>query len=342
LKILRNGLQFEEFSIRSGAIEGSAWRFIFIVHPVRILEMKNRATRLTETINYLRGIDAEVGNQVAQLLQGAGEPRRNEVIDQISLSGQTPWFANGRDNNTDTQRDALRALLLCQRVYLSNLWSPAMGAMPTAPNNGLWPQVSFGHWRFKPETEIRNGIRMYTRMNHRSKEVLARAAAIRSDNADNYFTAQRSGGAPPSGNSCYDQISHWLLHAGYVSLRWIAKFRPNGFIYTAFGTGQTWISKAAAVPATPFQIEKGLIVRMYTERRPGGHFMLSAGNGFAWGYNNSPMVASAEEGAVPNGHARCLIHRQFSEYRQPADRVNDQNLGGILVLLDPDHLPNPC
>lgn len=305
---------------------------------------KNRQTRLTETVNYLRGFDVELANQVSQILQGAGDVVRNQVSDQISTSGHGPGTDEGRANNTGTQRDALRALLLCQRIYMTSLWSNRLGPQPFVPNNGVWPQVSFNYWRNKSEMDIRDGLRMYVRMSSRSKEVLARAAALRNPNDDSYYTARRSSGTPPVGNSCFDQVSHWLLHAGYVSLRWIMKYKPVGFDYTPFGAGTVWISKSAAIPQTPFQIEKGMIIRMYTERRIGGHFMISAGNGFAWGYNNAALDAdpTGAEGAVPNGHARCLIHRQFAEYREDTDRISAQDLGGILVLLDPAGLNNPC
>lgn len=311
--------------------------------------MKSRQTRITETVNYLRGFDVELANQVHQLLQGAGEVVRNQVADQISTSGQTPSSGPGLDNNTSTQRDALRALLLCQRVYMTNIWSNTLGPEPFVSNQARWPNVSFQFWRLKSELDIRDGLRMYTRMTSRSKEVLVRAAALRSNNADNYFTARRTGGNAPVGNSCYDQVSHWLLHAGYVSLRWMTKYKPAGFNYSAFGPGNVHIAKNQAVPASPFQIEKGMIIRMYTERRIGGHFMISAGNGYAWGYNNSAMDAGDGEPAVPNGHARCLIHRQFAEYRRrdpnnpnENDYISDQDRGGIMVLLDPGAIQNAC
>lgn len=303
---------------------------------------KSNSTRLTETVNYLKGVDQALADEVSRLLQAAGDARRDRVSEQISLSGQTPLFGGERANNTDTQRDALRALLLCQRVYLSNLWSPHLGDLPFAGEGRIWPQYSVQHWRFAPEQWIRDGIRMYTTMKYASKMTFANAARTRSEAADTYFTARRGGGNPPVGNSCFDQVSHWLLHAGYVSLRWIARYKPAGFDYRAFGAGREWISRSAAIPQTPFQIERGMIVRMYTQRRIGGHFMVSDGGGWGWGYNNSAMDGGDGEEDVPNGHARCLIHRQFGEYREPSDRIGAHDLGGILVLLDPDLIPDAC
>lgn len=302
----------------------------------------DRAQRLTDSIAYLHALSMELATEVSQILANAGQGVKDQVSDAISLSGHTSLFGSLKKNNTDTQRDALRALLLCQRVYLTNLWSNSLAAMPYPPQGTTWPEVTLQHFRYKPEVEIRDAIRMYVPVDPATKPMLAAAAATRSFNADTYFNTKRGSANPPVGNSCFDQVSHWLLSSGYVSLRWMTKYKPTGFDYSAFGAGNVWIASTAAIPATPFQIQRGMMVRMYTNRRPGGHFMVSDGNGWGWGYNNSAMEAGGGEPAVPNGHARCLIHRQFSEYRGDDDKLSSTDFGGKLVLLDPDAVANRC
>ena len=306
---------------------------------------KTKAKRLQETLDYItKFIAVGLALDIKEILEA--QPDHEKIVDDvstaISLSGKTPWFGGDRDNNTDTQRDALRALLLCQRIYFTNLWSPA--TLPVSPfiHGNTWPKVTLDFWRFKPEQEIREGIRMFVRTPNVRIGALADAAATRSLNADTVYTASRSSNTPPVGNSCFDQVSHWLLAAGYVSLRWIMKHKPAGFDFRSFGTGTTTIRETDVMPRGRIQVPRGMIVRMFTDRRPGGHFMVSDGEGWGWGYNNSSMEGGDGEGPVPNGHARCLIHRQFAEYREDADKVSLTNFGGKMIVLDPIEVLNAC
>lgn len=306
---------------------------------------KSNDTRLQDTLDYIGTVDAGLEQHLTQVLRSAANSAQvmDDVGGAISLAGLRPWYKGVKSNNTDTQRDALRALLLCQRVYLTNLWSPTrLGDTPFLKDKP-WPKATVDHWRFKAENEIRDGIRMYFPVPNIPDEALADAAAVRSVTADNLFTAKRNSQNPLVGNSCFDQVSHWLLAAGYVSLRWIAKLSPMGFDYSEFGAGREYIRATDPVPRAPFNgIPRGMICRLFTDRRVGGHFMVCDGNGWGWGYNNAPKAASAEEGEVTNGHARCLIHRQFADYREESDKVSPTNFGGKLVLLDPTALPHAC
>jgi hypothetical protein len=305
---------------------------------------KTEATRLQETLTYITAVNAGLSQDLAQLLNSSANSGKvmDDVSKAISLSGKTPWFGGDRANNTDTQRDALRALLLCQRAYFTSLWSP--NTLPATPFilGNTWPKVTLDHWRFRPEHEICEGIRMFAVVPNIPDQALADAAAVRSDIADSVYVAKRNSASPPVGNSCFDQVSHWLLAAGFVSLRWIMKFKPAGFNYAPFGPGVVRIRSTDAMPVGPIRVARGMIVRMYTDRRPGGHFMVSDGDGWGWGFNNSSMEAGGGEGKVPNGHARCLIHRQFAEYREAADKISATDFGGKLVVLDPNALVGAC
>ena len=306
---------------------------------------KNKTIRLDETLQYIAGLNAGLSQEIKQILATRTLAECEAMSEEISLSGKTPWLGHRgeRANNTDTQRDALRALLLCQRVYFTSLWSPqSLPADPYVADGGNWPKVTTDHWRFKSELQIRDGIRMFFPQAAVVDGALADAAAVRSLNADSSYTAARNSLSPPIGNSCFDQVSHWLLAAGYVSLRWIMRYKPTGFDYSAFGPGQETIRAGDAMPQGRIRVGRGNIVRMFTDRRPGGHFMISDGDGDGWGYNNGALPASKEEVQVPNGHARCLIHRQFAQYREQTDVVNAANLGGRMIVLDPTCIRNVC
>ena len=306
---------------------------------------KTSDTRLQETLAYLGTVDAGLEQHLAQVLNSAANSAQvmADVGAAISLAGLRPWYKGMVSNNTETQRDALRALLLCQRVYLTSLWVPNRLADLPFQHNHPWPKATVDHWRFKSETEVRDGIRMYIPVPNIPEQALAEAAAVRSLTPANLFTCKRNSANPPNGNSCYDQVSYWLLAAGYVSLRWITKFSPVGFDYSEFGAGQPYIRDTDPMPRTPFAgVPRGRICRLFTDRRPGGHFMVSDRDGYGWGFNNSPLDPGEGEGQVPNGHARCLLHRQFAAYREQADRISPTNFGGKLLLIDPAALPSAC
>jgi hypothetical protein len=318
---------------------------------------KSNLTRLEETLEYLRRLNPDLTEHLREILLAArNRPVLNQIGDQISLSGKTAWFANGRENNTETQRDALRALLLCQRVYLTNMWSNRFGAMP-AGSKASWPDVTVKHWRFRPESEIRNAIRMYVKTNPGPGALADSAANRPTDDTDFWYTITRQGSFAPLAVSCYGQISMWLLHAGFVSMRWLAKHSPQGprpmsndrFDFSAFGPGITRIGVYDPMPAGRIDVPRGMIVRMFTDKRPGGHFMVSGGGGWGWGHNNSALPPGDGEGEVKTTYCRCLIHRQFAEYRERRDIVRrtpdeigrwTQNLGGKMVILNPSHIPN--
>ena len=301
---------------------------------------KSNDTRLTETLAYLDTVNAGLSLHLAQILRSCADSVRvmDEVSGEISLSGQTPWYKAMSSSNSATQRDALRALLLCQRVYLTNMWSPSLGDLPFAGQE-TWPKVTLDYWRVCPERLIRDGILMYVPKANIVEGALADAAKVRSLAPDSYFTAKRNSTEPCVGNSCYDQVSHWLLAAGFVSIRWMMKSKPTGFDYSAFGAGNALIKSTDPLPKRLINAPRGKILRLFTDRRPGGHFMISDGDGWGWGYNNGPLEAGDGEPKVINGHARCLIHRQFAQYRDKTDQVNATDFGGKLIILDPAELP---
>jgi hypothetical protein len=302
---------------------------------------KSTGTRLLETLRYVYAFDPGLADHLRQILNSCADQDGvlEDIGKAISLSGKTPWFHADRANNTDTQRDALRALLLCQRVYLTSVWAPKRFGQTPYVANGTWPAVTIDRFRFRPEMEIRNAIGVYSRAAVVTADALADAAARRGDDANFYYTHTRNSPDAPPGMSCYDQVSKWLLHSGHVSMRWLAKFSPINNDFAAFGPERVHIGETDAMPRGRIDVPRGMIVRMFTRRRPGGHFMVSDGNGWGWGFNNSSMEGGDGEGRVPNGHARCLIHRQFAEYRGDDDVVSPGNFGGKMVLYDPARIP---
>jgi hypothetical protein len=137
---------------------------------------------------------------------------------------------------TKEKRQALRALLLCQRVYYSELWSKrtmasnqpavAFDALSDTPN---WKQTSLTHWGAKTEQQIRAGIAMFVRDPTKTAADLAAVAHAgppigeKTRLAGNLTLSRDDPHPRGPAETCYNGVNAWLLHSGIVSVRWIMR-----------------------------------------------------------------------------------------------------------------------
>lgn len=294
---------------------------------------KTNQERINDSLTYIRNhFGASFANDIRGLVTG------REAIIGPELSLGTRWDGlssqGNKDGNTQ-KRHALRALLLCQRVYYSDLWPCLMGvvsaraAVNWLPNN--WNQQSIQFWGNRSELQIREGIRMYVATSDNAT-LVANAAVAGQPSAPNgpalTHTRNTFTGTSPTA-TCYDAVMLWLFKSGLVSLRWLLKYRnanTQADLTEAFGEGQVIWNGAFGnndhLPAVP----RGHIVHIYEDPQSWrGHWMVSTGNGKSAGCNNND-----EDPPVPRDYCAALtLDKQFRDYGR-----------GTAVVINPALIPN--
>ena len=123
--------------------------------------MKSSLKRYEDTIQYIGSLGVGgllLVNQLNKLI--LTDNLKEEVSKQIELG-----FTFG-PKNTD-QRHALRALLLCQYVFIGKIWKKYFtydltlcSYLPTD-----WKSQSVAHWKFRTQAEVNQAIAIYMRTN---------------------------------------------------------------------------------------------------------------------------------------------------------------------------------
>ncbi|HET7929829.1 MAG TPA: hypothetical protein VFL63_00345 [Rhodanobacteraceae bacterium] len=301
---------------------------------------KSNAARWTETINYLNTAFPNAVPKIGDHINTIVTLTQDAISKEIAL-GSTPGVHKNTTANKPA-RNALRALLLCQRVYFSDLWakmSMVGGATAHAsylPTN--WKALSLGHWGMQTEASIREGIGMFATV----------AGATADDVSDVAKTGAPSGAPPPiAGNltlsrnnfpltgpseTCYRGVLAWLLKSGVVSLRWFMRNPgPTGeaALDELFGTGE-----AVWLPGRPFKdssvlptIPKGFVVHMWMEDSGtggwNGHWVISNGDGTICGVNNGE-VNNPPEVVIKAYTNSGKLRSQFEGYAELVKEVRNE------------------
>ncbi|MGD9563229.1 MAG: hypothetical protein AB7F88_13585 [Pyrinomonadaceae bacterium] len=325
---------------------------------------KSWTTRWTDTTNYLNRkfpVD-RLGDHVKSLVTD-----QKGVSEQLSLG---TFHARGSDD----KRHAMRALLLCQRVYYSDLWAKRTWDLTTYVNdtmslNPAWKKDSLSHWGNKGEHDIVQGIAMFAPVAGASRQDLVTTAKAGPPNGEKKdflpgnLTLSRSDlMAKGAADTCYNGVTAWLLKSGIVSMRWFMRdSAPNGqnACDRLFGTGEVvW------PPDQPFRddsvlpaVGAGYIVHMWLEDSgPGGwngHWVISNGDGTICGVNNGE-VKTTEETVLKKYTNSGRLRTQFEGYGGllTKDVLNDRGFiesipidppkygRASMVKFDPLTLPN--
>jgi hypothetical protein len=306
--------------------------------------MKSGKDRFIDGVKYIHGMGK---SELAQHLTGVVASDNNQSIIGKDLSlGSRPDGEDDPKYATNTEkRRALRALLLCQRVYFSELW--AVGSLiggvhrcSYLPAN--WKTISLAHWSNKTEDQIQEGILTFAITTARV-EALAEAADRQPNKSvpPPGLTLTRAEPNFPGLTSCYGSVITWMFRSGLASYRWYMKnfaAYNKDTLREAFGPakiiwdGGTAFSKTDTLPRVP----RGHIVHLYVDnpQRWNGHWLVSLGDGTACGCNND-----TEEGAVPNDYSnRCSLDKQFLYgYKHPLDNGTIEK--GVAEVIDPREIP---
>ena len=296
---------------------------------------KTAQQRLDETLTYIRThVGPDLASQIAMLVGG----RAALIGDELHLGARWDGLASAAVTAAHTQqRHALRALLLCQRVYYSDLWPCLIGtvAARTAYNwlPADWKETSCQFWAGQTEAQIREGLRMFVATTDNLSYAANAATAWRPSppGAPPYLTHTReSFSGSRLTDTCYDAVMLWLFKSGLVSLRWLLKHRnanTQPTLTDAFGPGMTLWNGAFAAPNTLPAVPRGCVVHIFENPSPGswrGHWMISLGNGRAAGVNNNN-----EQPPVPRDYCTMLtLDKQFQDFG-----------GGTAVTINPAVIP---
>lgn len=294
---------------------------------------KNSRVRINDSIVYLR---ERIGASFAQKIQILVTGREETIGAELSLGTRWDCFSSQETQDSNTQkRRALRALLLCQRVYYSELWPTLFGLRSerTALNYLLnnWNQQSVHFWGNKSELEIRKGIYMYIATSDNVTYVANAAVAGQPSYPETpALTHTRETFAGESkASTCYDAVMMWLFKSGLVSLPWLLKYRNANTETTlteAFGSGRViWRGAFNANDHLPV-VARGHIVHIFPNQQQWrGHWMVSTGNGKAAGCHNND-----ENPPVQSDYCNILtLDKQFLDYG-----------GGMAVVIDPMAIPD--
>lgn len=298
--------------------------------------MKALHTRINEAIAYLNSnISAALAAEVKQLYSCA-PLYQLDIQFKISLGARSDHQDPGFLTN-GSQRQALRALLLCQYIYYSPIWKKYTGstALLKASDplvNGLI-DTSKNHWLNKSEQQIVQALRIFTHDANASANDLAAAAgqgAARAPGKFNLHQATRANFSSVTTSTCYVAVMMWLFQANLVSLPWLTRFagaNTKASLTHAFGAGTVIWNGTFGNNDTLPTVPRGHIVHLRkTDQDPAwnGHWVVSLGNGDAAGENNN-TEANCTKTYCPT----LTLNGQFLDYG-----------GGTVEVIDPTNIPN--
>lgn len=281
---------------------------------------KNWKTRWDDAVKYLNdNTPSRIGAHVEQVV--ASEAKRKEISKQLSLGSRSDGEDDPAFATKTQQRLALRALMLCQRVYYgADTWAKVSKTGGNTETVGLEPAVadlvpdwktkSMTYWAGQGEAAILQGILMFDMVPGATALDVQTAAYAGKPNGTalmgNLTLSRANAVTVGFGVVCYVGVQGWLVRSGVVSMRWFMQCSaPNGKVGCdlLFGEGRlVWNG-----PITPDDhrrvrrvcnaVPAGHVVHIWSPANSNwnGHWLIANGDvhGTACGVNNG--VKSAEK-----------------------------------------------
>lgn len=324
---------------------------------------KSAADRWTEMINYLNAAfpaaaGSLIGNHINSIIPVG---QRDAISKELSLGSTSGVHKSTKVNKP--ARNALRALLLCQRVYFSDKWAKAsFVGDETAPANYLppnWKAQSLTYWGMKSESAIKSGIGMFATVSGATAEMVSDVAQDDPPNG-----GMPSGTSPQiAGNltysrthfpltgpreTCYRGVLAWLFKAGVVSYRWFMKNpAPTGAaaLGELFGDGEdvwprgTPFTNTSVIPDVP----KGYVLHMWAEESGvggwNGHWVISNGDGTICGVNNGEILSKGVQKQYTKTGTLWDQFEGYAQLQKRDDKTKFVTATCRLVKFDPMNLP---
>jgi hypothetical protein len=309
--------------------------------------MKTGQTRIDDSLRYIQKIGKfDLASHLYTTLKSSGLSL-SKIDGELSLGSRTDGSKDPGYAANSLKRDAIRALLLCQRTYFNKPWAQIflIGGAQTEVDllDKDWKQTSVNYWSARSIGSIDEAIYTFA-ITTGTVTRLADAATAMPDKSGGtpYLTLRRILSPFPGLTSCYGSVMTWMFKSGLASWRWYV--RSSGAcnktsLRAVFGPARTiWAAN------TPFgdqdtlpDVPRGHIVHLYVDNNERwlGHWLVSNGDGTASGCNND-----LEGGTVPNAYCnRCSLDAQFRNgYKHPL--VTGGFETGIAEVIDPMSIPN--
>jgi hypothetical protein len=313
---------------------------------------KDWEKRWRETVNYLDAVTTTglVGTHIGTII--TSDTKRKDISKELSLGSRADGEDDpGFDANTN-QRHALRALLMCQRVYYGgDTWAKCSDAFGNSETVGMhsqndlcanWKNVSLNHWLTKSETDIQNGIKMFEIVpGARQFHVQQAAYAGRPNQValpGNLTLSRTDTDTVGMGTICYVGVQGWLVRSGIVSMRWFQQnSSPNGKIGCdlLFGQGRkVWDKPITDADHRELRrvctsVLSGHIVHIWSPSNNNwnGHWVVANGDGTICGVNNGEFQADVAEKRMDVQKDYTKTSTLFEQFVGYSNAWTDQSSG---------------
>lgn len=305
--------------------------------------MKTGQSRIDDAITYINlNVNQELANHLSMTAR-TGVVK--DIGKELSLGSRLDGTDDPHYGTQTQQRQALRALLLCQRIYFSDLWwTDTYADGTTAKASKLfagWKITSLNHWQNQPEMSIKEAIRIFATTGRDHAALVSAAGQQPASVTLPKLNVTRMTQPFPGLQSCYGAVMTWMVRSGMASLRWYGKYAgasTRATLTNVFGTGvqligpDTPFGDISAFPAVP----AGHIVHMFCDGvRWNGHWLVSMGNGMARGCNNDPT-----DGTPTTYSNACSLANQFRNGYRTALPDGSGFWKGQAVVIDPLTIPD--
>lgn len=238
---------------------------------------KTDQQRFDQAITYLQGIDAGLAADVKQKIGG----KVLEAGQDISLEGLGYWHSG-----SDAQHNAVRALILCQKAYLTPPYFKGFFI-------NFAKDTTKRYWHGKSEDAVKDAIKCYLTAHGASLQGLVNAAKMVNETSGNFdfYTLNRQSKNLGANPICFSAVRMWLFKAGFVSVKWLAS---TGFDLTA-NTANQILGDGKIIPLSQLdRIPAGHIFNFHAaQSKETCHWGLSIGNGRAIAANTHQQILNS-------------------------------------------------
>jgi hypothetical protein len=242
--------------------------------------------RYNDSMDY---INEKISTALYIRLGGAANALDKSALgDAISLSGASYWRHGSKD-----QHRAVRALLLCQKVFLNPPYAKDQLGQPFT-YYGDAGEVKTLYLK-QTEAVVQNALKCYAPKATANRQDLIDAASDqRADNSNlDFMTLTREIDPFPRMQICFDAVRMWLFKSGFVSIAWLANRGTQMVAQTAndmLGNGvKVTLNDLATFPAG----------YMFNFHRKGDkavcHWGISLGGGWGVAANTSSTAGSGTD-----------------------------------------------